>query len=239
MAAKALPAGSPGLTPTPTPRCRAPCCVACAGSSMLIIARHPPSNPPLPPPSSISDNTSPSRRTRRLLNPSSPSGIKKRPDHSANATAVRFSRGESVLVRFAAVDTSCAGERGATILVGHGFSVSDSTHHRWDRWRKNTVDKVPGRSGGRLGSDRRESVSSRRTKISLGGPTTAVGIAFATLFTRRVDNFFVPFYVMVRPGGLFCLLRPGGGEGGRGGGEEAAFGAATRTARVKWDPSNE
>ena len=72
MAAKALPAGSPGLTPTPTPRCRAPCCVACAGSSMLIIARHPSSNPLLPPPSSISDNTSPSW-TRRPFNSSSPS----------------------------------------------------------------------------------------------------------------------------------------------------------------------
>jgi len=77
MAAKALPAGSPGLTPTPTPRCRAPCCVACAGSSMLIIARHPPSNPLLPPPSSISDNTSPSW-TRRPFNSSSSSEKKRK-----------------------------------------------------------------------------------------------------------------------------------------------------------------
>lgn len=70
MAVRALPAGSPGLTPTPTPRWRAPCCVVCAGSSMLIIARHPSSDPRLPPPSSASDNT-PSIWTRRLFNPSS------------------------------------------------------------------------------------------------------------------------------------------------------------------------
>ena len=70
MAVRALPAGSPGLTPTPTPRWRAPCCVVCAGSSMLIIARHPSSDPRLPPPpSSASDNTPPIW-TRRLLNPS-------------------------------------------------------------------------------------------------------------------------------------------------------------------------
>lgn len=33
-------------------------------------------------------------------------------------------------------------------------------------------------------------------------------IAFATLFTPVVDDFFVPFHVMARQPHLFCLLRP-------------------------------